>query len=34
VPEDVPQRSMVQFRIEIVDKGLTQMYERMKGKSF
>jgi integrase len=32
VPDDVPERSMVQFKIEIVDKGLTQIYERMKGK--
>ena len=34
VPEDVPQRSMVQFKIDIVDKGMSQTYERMKGKSF
>lgn len=34
VPDDVPTRSMVQFRIEIVDKGLSQTYERMKGKGF
>lgn len=34
VPEDVPLRSMVQFKIDIVDKGLSQTYERMKGKGF
>ena len=34
VPDDVPTRSMVQFKINIVDKSLTQTYERMKGKGF
>lgn len=34
VPDDVPLRSMVQFKIDIVDKGLSQIYERMKGKGF
>lgn len=34
VPDDVPPRSMVQFKIDIVDKGLSQTYERMKGKGF
>ena len=34
IPEDVPTRSMVQFKIDIVDKGLSQTYERMKGKGF
>lgn len=34
VPDDVPTRSMVQFKINIVDKNLTQTYERMKGKGF
>lgn len=34
VPDDVPLRSMVQFKIDIVDKGLSQTYERMKGKGF
>ena len=34
VPDDVPTRSMVQFKIDIVDKGLSQTYERMKGKGF
>lgn len=34
VPDDVPTRSMVQFKIKIVDKNLTQTYERMKGKGF
>lgn len=32
VPDDVPERSMVQFRIENVDKEQTAIYERMKGK--
>lgn len=32
VPSDVPERSMVQFKIENIDKGQTQVYERMKGK--
>lgn len=34
VRDDVPVRSMVQFKIEIVDKGLSRIYERMKGKGF
>lgn len=34
VPNDVPLRSMVQFKIDILDKGLSQTYERMKGKGF
>lgn len=34
VPADVPLRSMVQFKIDIKDKGLSQTYERMKGKGF
>ena len=34
VPGDVPTRSMVQFKIDIMDKGLSQTYERMKGKGF
>ena len=34
VPADVPMRSMVQFKIDIEDKGLSQTYERMKGKGF
>ena len=34
VPDDVPTRSMVQFKIDIVDKSLSQTYERMKGKGF
>lgn len=34
VPEDVPTRCMVQFKIDIIDKGLSQTYERMKGKGF
>ncbi len=32
IPETVPVRSMVQFKIDIVDKGMSQTYERMKGK--
>ena len=34
VPDDVPMRSMVQFRIENKDKQQTAIYEHMKGKSF
>ena len=34
VPDDVPERAMVQFRIENVDKSQTAIYERMKGKGF
>lgn len=32
VPDDVPERSMVQFKIENIDKEQTAIYERMKGK--
>ena len=32
IPDDVPQRSMLQFRIENLDKGETAGYERMRGK--
>lgn len=34
VPEDIPNRSMVMFRIENKDKGQVQVYQRMKGKGF
>lgn len=34
VPDDVPERSMVQFKIENVDKGQAAVYERMKGRGF
>lgn len=34
VPDDVPLRAMVQFRINNVDKSQTAIYERMKGKGF
>ena len=34
VPDDVPERAMVQFCIENVDKEQTAVYERMKGKGF
>lgn len=34
VPDDVPARSMVQFKIENCDKQQTAVYERMKGKGF
>lgn len=34
VPDDVPARSMVQFKIENLDKNQSATYERMKGKSF
>lgn len=34
VPEDVPNRAMVQFRIENIDKAQVAIYERMKGKGF
>lgn len=34
VPDDVPLRSMVQFKIENCDKQQTAIYERMKGKGF
>lgn len=32
IPDDVPPRSMLQFRIENLDKGDTVVYERMRGK--
>lgn len=32
IPDDVPPRSMLQFRIENIDKGETAVYERMRGK--
>lgn len=34
VPDDVPERCNVMFRITNVDKKQTQIYERMKGKGF
>lgn len=34
LPEDIPFRSMVQFRIENMDKAQSAIYERMKGKGF
>lgn len=34
VPEDVPVRSMVQFKVENLDKHQAAIYERMKGKGF
>lgn len=34
LPEDIPARSMVMFKIENVDKGQTVVYQRMKGKGF
>lgn len=34
VPEDVPVRSMVQIKIENLDKKQSQFYERQKGKGF
>ena len=34
LPEDIPQRSMVMFKIENQDKNQTVVYERMKGKGF
>lgn len=34
VPNDVPERSIVQFKIENIDKEQTAIYERMKGKGF
>uniref|UniRef100_UPI003FED7310 tyrosine-type recombinase/integrase n=1 Tax=Phocaeicola sp. TaxID=2773926 RepID=UPI003FED7310 len=34
LPDDIPARSMVMFRIENVDKGQTVVYQRMKGKGF
>lgn len=34
LPEDIPARSMVLFKIENQDKGMSAVYERMKGKGF
>lgn len=34
LPEDIPDRCMVQFRIENMDKSQVAVYERMKGKGF
>lgn len=34
VPEDVPSRSMVQFQIDIIDKGLSKKFERMNCNGF
>ena len=34
LPDDIPARSMVMFKIENVDKGQTMVYQRMKGKRF
>ena len=34
LPEDIPHRSMVMFKIENQDKNQTVVYERMKGKGF
>ena len=34
VPDDVPSRSNVMFRITNLDKKQTAIYERMKGKGF
>ena len=34
LPDDIPARSMVMFKIENVDKGQTVVYQRMKGKGF
>ncbi|MCL1606700.1 MULTISPECIES: tyrosine-type recombinase/integrase [Mediterranea] len=34
LPDDIPTRSMMMFRIENVDKGQTVVYQRMKGKGF
>lgn len=34
LPDDIPQRSMVMFKIENMDKGQTVVYQRMKGKGF
>ncbi|MBO5455879.1 MAG: phage integrase SAM-like domain-containing protein [Muribaculaceae bacterium] len=31
IPDDMPQRAILHFRIEIVDKGQTTVYERMRG---
>lgn len=34
LPDDIPPRSMVMFKIENMDKGQTMVYQRMKGKGF
>lgn len=34
LPEEIPARSMVMFKIENMDKGQTVVYQRMKGKGF
>ena len=34
LPDDIPARSMVMFKIENMDKGQTMVYQRMKGKRF
>ena len=34
LPDDIPNRCMVQFRVENVDKDQVAIYERMKGKGF
>lgn len=34
LPDDIPARSMVMFKIENMDKGQTVVYQRMKGKGF
>lgn len=34
LPDDIPTRSMVMFKIENMDKGQTMVYQRMKGKGF
>ena len=34
LPDDIPARSMVMFKIENMDKGQTMVYQRMKGKGF
>ena len=34
LPDDIPARSMVMFKVENVDKGQTVVYQRMKGKGF
>lgn len=34
LPDDIPPRSMVMFKVENMDKGQTVVYQRMKGKGF
>ena len=34
LPDDIPARSMVMFKVENMDKGQTVVYQRMKGKGF